>query len=68
MKQTHTGIVKGKAYMTGYDKQYRLRETKNYWICQYGLKYRKTDGELVGKNFAVSRLDLTSIKKLDETK
>ena len=68
MKQTHTGIVKGKAYMRGYNQQYRLRETKKYWICQYGLKYRKTDGALLGEKFAVSQLDLTSIKKLNETK
>ena len=62
MKLTHSGIVVGIAYMRGIDKKYDFRETKNYWICQYGTKYSKKDGSKIGEKYATYRLDISSLK------
>lgn len=67
MKQTHTGTVKGIAYMSGHNKQYRFRETKNYWICQYGIKYNKKNGSLAGEKYPLRRLDISTLKKIENS-
>ena len=65
MKQTHIGTVEGLAYMRGHKKQYNFRETKKYWICQYGIKYNKKDGSLVGEKYPLSRLCISSLKMIN---
>lgn len=62
MECTHSAIVVGIAYMRGIDKKYDFRETKNYWICQYGRKYSKKDGSKIGEKYSTSKLDLSSLK------
>ena len=63
-KLTHTGIEVGRAYNKGIKREIKLRETKNYYISEYGTKYRKGDGGRVGERFVIFKLDISSIKAL----
>lgn len=63
-KITHTGIEVGIAYNRGIKRKLKLRETKNYYISEYGTKYRKGDGSLVGEKFPIFSLDISTIKTL----
>ena len=63
-KLTHTGIEVGRAYNKGMKREIKLRETKNYYISEYGIKYRKGDGSRVGERFVIFKLDISSIKTL----
>ena len=61
---THTGMQVGMAYNQGMKREIKLRETKNYYISEYGTKYRKDDGNIVGERFSTFKLDKSSIKAL----
>ena len=63
-KMTHTGIEVGCAYNKGIKRNLKLRETKNYYISEYGTKYRKDDGSIVGERFATFSLAISSISAL----
>ena len=63
-KMTHIGIEVGMAYNRGIKRKLKLREAKNYYISEYGTKYRKNDGSLVGERFATFSLDISTIKAL----
>ena len=63
-KLTHIGIDVGRVYNKGMKREIKLRETKNYYISEYGTKYRKNDGSLVGERFATFKLDISTIKAL----
>ena len=63
-KLTHTGIEVGRAYNQGMKIEIKLRETKNYYISEYGTKYRKGDGSRVGERFATFSLDISTITTL----
>ena len=63
-KMTHTGIEVGCAYNKGIKRKLKLRETKKYYISEYGTKYRKDDGSIVGERFATFRLDISTITTL----
>ena len=63
-KMTHTGIEVGCAYNKDIKRKLKLRETKNYYISEYGTKYRKGDGRRVGERFAIFSLDISSISSL----
>ena len=63
-KMTHIGIEVGIAYNRGIKIKLKLRETKNYYISEYGTKYRKGDGNSVGERFATFSLDISTIKAL----
>ena len=60
---THTGIIEGCDARTSdkHRRRIQLRETKFYWINQFGQKYSKQkDGYGLG-NWPMYKLDLTSI-------
>ena len=63
-KITHIGMEVGCAYNKGIKREIKLRETKNYYISEYGTKYRKGDGGRVGERFATFSLDISTIKAL----
>ena len=63
-KMTHTGIEVGCAYNKGIKRKLKLRETKKYYISEYGTKYRKDDSSIVGERFATFSLDISTIKAL----
>ena len=63
-KLTHIGIEVGRAYNQCMKREIKLRETKNYYISKYGIKYRKGDGSRVGERFAIFSLDISTIKAL----
>ena len=63
-KMTHIGMVVGMAYNWGIKREIKLRETKMYYISEYGTKYRKDDGSIVGERFATFKLDISSISSL----
>jgi hypothetical protein len=61
---THTGVLVGDARVGSQRPKVQLRETKSYWITQYGTKYRKTDGRSVGwGRWAMAILDINSVVK-----
>ena len=63
-KMTHIGMVAGRAHNQGMKIERKLRETEKYYISEYGTKYRKDDGSIVGERFATFKLDISSIKAL----
>lgn len=63
-KMTHTGMEVGCAYNRGLKRKLKLRETKNYYISEYGTKYKKGNGSIVGERFATFSLDISTIKPL----
>jgi hypothetical protein len=68
-KLTHTGMLRrGWAASLGSDHSISLRETKNYWVDQYGTKYPKQgilgSSPPVGSKFPHWVLDLNSIKPI----
>ena len=63
-KLTHTGIEVGRAYNKGIKREIKLRETKNYYISEYGTKYRKSDGSIPSEIYPIFKLDLSTIKEL----
>ena len=63
-KMTHTGIEVGLAYNRGIRRPVKLRETKNYYISEYGTKYRKNNGSIVGERFATFGLDISTVKEV----
>ena len=63
-KMTHTGIEIGCAYNKGIKRNLKLREAKNFYISEYGTKYRKSDGSIVGERFATFSLSIPTIKTL----
>ena len=63
-KMTHIGMEEGMAYNRGIKREIKLRETKNYYISEYGIKYRKGDGSRVGERFVIFKLDISSISAL----
>ena len=63
-KTTHIGVEVGIAYNRGIKREIKLRETKNYYISEYGTKYRKGDGGRVGERFVIFKLDISTIKAL----
>lgn len=67
-KMTHTGYIMGCDARTPKNAKalIRIRETKLYWIGQKGVKYsKKRDGATLG-DWPMYRLELDSIKKLEE--
>lgn len=63
-KMTHTGMEVGCAYNKGIQRRLKLRETKNYYISEFGTKYRKGDGIKTGERFSTFSLDISTIKPL----
>lgn len=63
-KMTHIGVIVGMAYNRGITREAKLRETKNYYISEYGIKYRKVDGGIPGAGFPIFKLDISTIKEL----
>ena len=63
-KMTHIGMVVGMAYNRGIVREVKLRETKNYYVSEYGIKYRKEDGGIPGEGFPILKLDISTIKEL----
>ena len=63
-KMTHIAMEVGIAYNRGIKREIKIRETKNYYISEYGTKYRKGNGSLVGERFATFSLDISTIKAL----
>ena len=65
---THKGVLRGLDARTRGEKPQliRLRETKCYWISQWGKKYSKKWGA-VGGAYPMYRLDLKTIKPLEES-
>ena len=63
-KMTHIGMVAGRAYNQGMKIERKLRETEKYYISEYGTKYRKDDGCIVGERFATFKLSISTIKAL----
>ena len=63
-KMTHIGMVVGMAYNRGIKREIKLRETKMYYISEYGTKYSKDDGNITGERFPTFYLDISTIKEL----
>ena len=63
-KMTHIGMEVGMAYNRGKKREIKFRETKKYYISEYGTKYRKYDGSIVGERFATFKLDISTIRAL----
>ena len=63
-KMTHIGMEVGRAYNQGIKRERKLRETEKYYISEYGTKYRKDDGSIVGERFATFSLAISTIKAL----
>ena len=63
-KMTHIGMEVGRSYNQGMKRERKLRETEKYYISEYGTKYRKDDGSIVGERFATFSLDISTIKAL----
>jgi hypothetical protein len=65
-KFTHTGIIRGYDARTSdkYRRTMLLRETKNFWVTQFGTKYRKLTGQGTGE-WPMFCLDLESIKEIE---
>jgi len=62
-KMTHSGCL-AISNDLGSRRLARLRETKSFWVDQYGAKYRKTDGSMVGSWVVSLEIDLSSIKPI----
>ena len=63
-KMTHKGMVVGNVHNRGITKEVKLRETKKYYISEYGTKYRKDTGSITGEKFPIFELDISTIKEL----
>ena len=63
-KITHIGNEIGIVYNRGMFRQVQLRETKKYWINEYGIRYCKNDGSIAGERFATFKLEIESIKEI----
>ena len=63
-KMTHIGMIIGMAYNRGITREVKLRETKKYYITEYGVRYRKDDGGVPGERFPIIKLDISTIKDL----
>ena len=63
-KMTHIGMEVGRAYNQGIKRERKLRETEKYYISEYGTKYRKDDGSIVGERFATFSLAISTITTL----
>jgi hypothetical protein len=65
-KFTHTGIMRGADARTprNWQKRVQLRETKNFWVTSYNLKFRKSTGFGAG-DWPRFCLDLESIKEIE---
>ena len=63
-KMTHIGMEEGMAYNRGIKREIKLRETKMYYISEYGTKYRKDDGTITGERFPIFKLNILTIKEL----
>ncbi len=63
---THKGLLVGCDSRTpdDYTRVVFLRETKLYWIDQYGTKYKKSTGRKPNEQWPMYRLDMESIKPL----
>lgn len=64
---THKGIMRGSDRRTpeGYHFTILLRETKNFWVDEHGVKYRKKTGTKVPReSFPMYYLDISSIKEI----
>lgn len=67
MKLTHFGHLKGDARAGGRSPRIFLRETKNFWITQDGIKFRKSDGwPTGGGDWPMWTLDLSTVKVREE--
>ena len=60
----HIAMVVGMAYNRGIKREIKLRETKNYYISEYGTKYRKNDGSIISEGFPTFKLDISTVKAL----
>ena len=63
-KMAHIAMVVGMAYNRGIKREIKLRETKNYYISEYGTKYRKNDGSIISEGFPTFKLDISTVKAL----
>ena len=63
-KMTHKGMVVGNVHNRGITKEVKLRETKKYYISEYGTKYKKGDGSIPSEIYPILNLDLPTIKEL----
>lgn len=63
---THYGFLKGSDARTqaNYKQKVKLRETKNFWVDEYGNKYRKSNGRKTNSKWAMYYLDVESIVRL----
>lgn len=61
---THIANEVGIAYNRGTTRKIRIRETKLYWVSQYGTKYRKESGSIVGGRYSTFELDINSIREM----
>jgi hypothetical protein len=66
-KFTHTGILRGYDARTpdNYRRKMLLRETKNFWVTQFGAKYRKDTGRGMG-DWPMYKLDLKTITEIED--
>ena len=65
-KLTHIGIIEGCDARTSdnYRHRVQIRETKLYWIDQYGHKYSKKRGGYTIGDWPMYKLDLASIRPI----
>ena len=65
MNMTHAGVIVGSdaRVSSGFTKAIQLRETKLYWVSDYGHKFKKTTGYGTG-DWPLYRLKLSSVKKM----
>lgn len=64
-KFTHTATIKGKIYNRGAKKEVKIRYTKNYIIDEHKIKYRLSDGSVIGERYSIWELDLSTIKGIN---
>ena len=64
---THVGVMVGVDARTprDYQEEIFLRETRNFWVNQYGNKFSKSDGYRPG-SWPMYKLLLETIKPLKE--
>lgn len=66
-KFTHTGKMVGCDNRTrdGFFRIIKLRETSNFWVDEYGEKFRKLTGSSVnGGSWPMYRLEVNTIRSL----
>ncbi len=66
MKFTHEGQIFGNDLRApSYRRRVFLRETKNFFIADIGIKFKKTNGSGIGE-LPLFSLDLKTLKKIGD--